>query len=401
MQAGTRAEAMVDPLVGAVIAQKYRLVGVLGAGGMGRVYAAEPIAGGPRVALKMLLGEFLHDKLVVERFLEEGHTVMRLAHPNVVRVFDTGRAEDGSPFIAMELLEGQTLGAHTALPQQGDGPLVTRRLSPNESVAITQAMLSALGAAHSLGIVHRDLKPDNVFLSSLQPPSAAKILDFGVAKVVDAAGGAGTRTRTGMLLGTPGYMSPEQIKNSKSVDPRSDLFSTAVIFYEMLAGQSPFPAPNEFAKLVIILNEPPRPLESIDPTLAQLSPFFARALAKEREARFQSAQEMASALAQATGGQRQQLAVTDPMRPEDAAAAQQRLYGAGGSSHPPPARPLPPRAATLASSPHAPVSEEAPQISVIPTPSERRGIPRAIVAVLVLGALVAGFLLGYAAAQAG
>ncbi|MGH7282016.1 MAG: serine/threonine-protein kinase [Polyangiaceae bacterium] len=395
MQAGPGAEKIVDPLVGAVVAQRYRLVRVLGSGGMGRVYAAEPVAGGARIALKMLLGEFLADKNVVERFLDEGRTVQRLAHPNVVRVLDTGSAEDGTPFIAMELLEGETLGALTAIAQTGDGPVVTKKLPPDRAVGIMHAILAALGAAHSIGVVHRDLKPDNVFLPAGAAPNAAKILDFGVAKVVDAAGGAGTRTRTGMLLGTPGYMSPEQIKNAKMVDHRSDLFSAAVLFYEMLSGQSPFPAANEFAKLVIILNEEPRPIESLEPTLAQLAPFFARALLKERDQRFQSAHEMANALTAATGGQKQQLAQTDPMGPEEAAAMQRKLYGNRNPN------PMPPRAATLASSPHAPVSEIPAEISVAPSMAERRGMPRAIVAVLVFAALVAGFLLGFAVAQAG
>lgn len=397
MQAGPGAEKIVDPLVGAVVAQRYRLVRVLGAGGMGRVYAAEPVAGGARIALKMLLGEFLADKNVVERFLDEGRTVQRLAHPNVVRVMDTGRAEDGTPFIAMELLEGETLGAFTALPQTGDGPITTRKLPPDQAIGIMHAILAALGAAHSLGVVHRDLKPDNIFLPTGAPPNGAKILDFGVAKVVDAAGGAGTRTRTGMLLGTPGYMSPEQIKNAKAVDPRSDLFSAAVLFFEMLTGQSPFPAPNEFAKLIIILNQEPRPIESLEPTLAQLAPFFARALMKERDQRFQSAHEMANALTAVTGRREQPLAQTDPMRPEDAAAVHRKLQ----ENHAAAPNRMPPRAATLASSPHAPVSEIAPEISVIPSVAERRGIPRAIVAVLVFAALVAGFLLGFAVAQAG
>lgn len=396
MQPEFRADLIVDPLVGAVVAQRFRLVRLLGAGGMGRVYAAEPVAGGPRVALKMLHGEFLRDTNVCERFLEEGRTIMRLVHPNIVRVFETGAAEDGTPFIVMELLEGETLGQRTALPPDSSpNPQATRKLSPNEATAITQAVLAAFGAAHSLGIVHRDLKPDNVFLPANAPPQAAKILDFGVAKVIDAAGGTGARTRTGMLLGTPGYMSPEQIKNAKSVDHRSDLFSAAVLFYEMLTGGSPFPAANEFAKLVVILNQEPQPIEQVEPTLAQLSPFFRHALAKERDQRFQSAQEMASALAQATGGPgRPQLAQTDPMRPEHAQMLQQRMMLADTSIAPQN------RPATLASSPHAPISEEAPQVSVVLPHSERRGIPRAVAAILVLAALVAGFILGFAVAQA-
>jgi eukaryotic-like serine/threonine-protein kinase len=368
-----------DPLVGAVVAQRFRLARLLGAGGMGRVYAAEPLAGGPRVAMKLLFGEFLSDKTVVDRFLEEGRTCMRLVHPNIVRVLDAGTAEDGTPFIAMELLEGETLGARLSPPGSG----TTLRLHVDEATAITQAILAALGAAHSLNVVHRDLKPDNVFLPANAPPNAAKILDFGVAKVVDAAGGAGTRTRTGMLLGTPGYMSPEQIKNSKAVDPRTDLFSAAVLFYEMLTGTSPFPASNEFAKLMVILNEEPRPVDAVNPLLTPLVPFFKRALAKEREARFQSAAEMSQALATPSQSNRPAPTQPDPIPLVPKIAAMQQA----------------PRNSTLASSPHAPVSEAPPQISIVPT-QHNGAIARWIVAVLVLGALVAGFLLGFAVAQA-
>ena len=393
MQPELRADPQInDPLVGAVVAQRFRLARLLGAGGMGRVYVAEPIAGGPRVAMKLLFGDFLSDGAVVERFLEEGRTCMRLVHPNIVRVIDTGRAEDGTPFIAMELLEGETLGARLSPP----GSATTLRLHVDEATAVTQAILSALGAAHSLNVVHRDLKPDNIFLPANSPPNAAKILDFGVAKVIDAAGGAGTRTRTGMLLGTPGYMSPEQIKNSKAVDPRSDLFSTAVLFYEMLTGVSPFPAANEFAKLIVILNEEPRPVDAVNPLLTPLAAFFRRALAKERDARFQSAAEMSQALEAAAGGGRQQLAQTDPMR---AQSQQQQQSGIPPMPLLNKMAPQPVRNATLASSPHSPVSEAPPQISIVPR-TDRRAVAPWIVAVLVMAALVAGFVLGFAVAQA-
>lgn len=379
MQPEFRAEPMMsDPLIGAVVAQRFRLARLLGAGGMGRVYAAEPLAGGPRVAMKLLFGEFLSDKIVIERFLEEGRTCMRLVHPNIVRVLDAGTAEDGTPFIAMELLEGETLGARLSPPGSG----TTLRLHVDEATAITQAILAALGAAHSLNVVHRDLKPDNIFLPANAPPNAAKILDFGVAKVVDAAGGAGTRTRTGMLLGTPGYMSPEQIKNSKAVDPRTDLFSTAVLFYEMLTGVSPFPAANEFAKLMVILNEEPRPVDSVNPLLAPLVPFFKRALQKEREARFQTAAEMSQALSSPSQSNRPAPTQPDPPRAPSIVMNQQAV-----------------RNSTLASSPHAPVSEAPPQISIVPA-QHNGAIARWIVAVLVVGALIAGFLLGFAVAQA-
>ena len=236
--------------------------------------------------------------------------------------------------------------------------------------------LSALGAAHSLNVVHRDLKPDNIFLPANSPPNAAKILDFGVAKVIDAAGGAGSRTRTGMLLGTPGYMSPEQIKNSKAVDPRSDLFSAAVLFYEMLTGVTPFPASNEFAKLIVILNEEPRPVDAVNPLLTPLVPFFQRALAKERDARFQSAAEKCRKRSASAG------VAGRSSRRSIRCAAKSAVVRCVGPSRATDASPRCSkrrhvRNGTLASSPHAPVSEAPPQISIVPSPTLGR-LPRGL-----------------------
>lgn len=160
-----------------------------------------------------------------------------------------------------------------------------------------QGILAGLAAAHAQAIVHRDLKPDNVFLArDVGGTYVVKLLDFGIAKVMDLAGGMGSRTSTGMLLGTPAYMSPEQIRSARDVDQRADLWSAGVMFYEMLTGRSAFPAPTEYARLAAVLTTEPVPLEQVDRALLPLAAFLARALKKNRDERFASALEMARAL---------------------------------------------------------------------------------------------------------
>ena len=282
------AESSPRSLVGAVLSRRWRLAQRLGAGGMGEVYAADPLEGGARAAVKILRPEYLAEPNVLARFLEEASTCMRLIHPNIVRMMECASAEDGSPYLVMELLEGVPLGAYTA-----NGG----RVPAAQAVPILLGILAGLAAAHARGIVHRDLKPDNVFLTRAPEGTfVVKVLDFGIAKVMDAAGGMGSRTRTGMLLGTPAYMSPEQIKNARDVDQRADLWSAGVMFYEMLTGREAFPAPTEYARLAAVLAVEPELLVRVDPSLAALAPFVARALQKDRNERFPSAQAMAQAL---------------------------------------------------------------------------------------------------------
>ena len=277
-----------DPsLVGAVLSRRFRLVKLIGSGGMGAVYATDQVVDGRPVAVKILHPEFVQDPEVKSRFLEEARTCQRLIHPNILRVFECAEAEDGTPYIVMELLEGVPLSAYTH--NGGRVPLA-------QAVVIAQGMLAGLAAAHAQGVVHRDLKPENVFLArEAGTQFTIKLLDFGIAKVMDAAGGMGSKTRTGMLLGTPAYMSPEQVKNSKDVDPRSDLWSAGVMIYEMLTGRTAFPAPTEYARLFAVMNNTPEPIERLDPDLASLGAFMLRALDKNRDTRFQSALEMARA----------------------------------------------------------------------------------------------------------
>jgi serine/threonine protein kinase len=374
-------------LVGAVLARRYKLVATLGQGGMGLVYEAEPLTSpGTRVALKLLRPEHLDDEQIRTRFVDEGVACMRLVHPNVIRVFEAATAEDGSPFIVMERLEGNPLSALAPLG---------RPLPPARAVAVTQEVLAGLGAAHAQGVVHRDLKPENVFVT----PAGAKILDFGIAKVMDAAGGMGSRTRTGMLLGTPAFMSPEQAKSARDADHRSDLWSVAVMLYEVLTGRQAFVAPTEFARLTAILTEEPPPPSAASPHLAPFDAFFRRALQKDRAHRFQSAAEMSQALAAipATASMPPPSAPTRPV-------AQVAPVGPtlSSTSEPAPA----PDHATLGSHGVPPASRP-PPVVVLPSSTAdphsfagpARGVSQIVVVLLVSFALMAGFVLGFAVAR--
>lgn len=314
-----------EQLVGAILSGSYKLTRLLGEGGMGAVYEAESLRGDGRFAVKILHPEFVNEAQVVQRFFAEAQAAGSLAHPNVARIFSASTAEDGTPYLVMELLQGIPLASYI---DQGSA------IAPQQAVSIIVGILQALSAAHHKRIVHRDLKPDNVFLVRDDAGFfQVKVLDFGIAKVMDAAGGMGSKTRTGVLLGTPGYMSPEQIKNAKGVDPRSDLWSVAIILYEMLTAQEPFPSANEFARLTAVLTEEPIPVTAKNPALGAWVPYFARALAKDPNQRFQSAEEMATATMRTLRG--------EPLAPAQPAAPPSQLAPASmqgpSSAYAPPA----------------------------------------------------------------
>ena len=261
---------------------------------MGAVYEAHGLHGEGVRAIKVLHPEFVSEEQILSRFVAEAQAVKALQHPNVAQIFESQRAEDGTPYLVMELLQGAPLSSFMT-PGKG--------MAQQQAVHWMVAVLTALSVAHQRGIVHRDLKPDNLFIvSDGRGGQTVKVLDFGIAKVMDAAGGMGSKTKTGILLGTPGYMSPEQIKNSKGVDPRSDLWSVGIILYELLTGHEAFPADNEFTRLTLVLTQDVRPITEVAPHLASYAPFFQRALAKDLNQRFSSAAEMSAALSAMLGG---------------------------------------------------------------------------------------------------
>jgi eukaryotic-like serine/threonine-protein kinase len=277
-----------DSMIGAVLNGKWKLTRPLGEGGMGAVFAAEGLGGEGQRAIKILHPEYVNEPQILQRFFAEAYAAQQLEHPNVAKVYEHAQAEDGSPYLVMELLEGIPLSEY---------------VQPGQAIPVAQAapivygVLQALMAAHTRNIVHRDLKPDNIFLvQDAAGRYTVKVLDFGIAKVMDAAGGMGSKTRTGMMLGTPGYMSPEQIKNAKAVDPRSDLWSVGVMFYEMVTGFEAFEAATDFAKLTAVLTQEPKPIGTVAPHLVGWQDFFNRAMAREPDGRFATADDMARVL---------------------------------------------------------------------------------------------------------
>jgi eukaryotic-like serine/threonine-protein kinase len=277
----------LEGLIGAALSKRYKLVRLLGEGGMGAVFEALDQADGNKVAVKLLHPEYARSPEIVQRLYTEAQAAQRLSHPNIARYFGFAQAEDGTPYVVMELLDGAPLSQYL---KGGTAYEV------GFAVAVARAVLSALSLAHRQGVVHRDLKPDNIFLVHGVGPPTPKVLDFGIAKMMDAAGGMMSKTRTGMLLGTPGYMSPEQIKSAKHVDARADLWSVGVVFYELMTGREAFPAPSEMAKLTAILTQDPAPIDRERPYLAPWRGFFTRALAKEPDWRFSTADEMYRAI---------------------------------------------------------------------------------------------------------
>lgn len=278
-----------DPrsLLGATLDGRWRLCEVLGQGGLAVVFEAEALDAGGRFAVKILRPEFGDNQDVVRRFLNEVQASARVDHPGIARVYEAVRAADGTPYLVMELLRGEPLADR----------MNRGRVPVEQAAGILQNILRALSAAHAAGVVHRDLKPGNVFLvGGTNGGTELKVLDFGISLVLDAAGGMHRKTRTGMLLGTPGYMSPEQIKDIKHTDSRADLWSCGILFYELLTGVPAFEAENEFARVTKVLTSEPTPIEQVAPQYAHWGPFFTKALARDVSQRFQTAFEMAEAV---------------------------------------------------------------------------------------------------------
>lgn len=280
--ATTRTQPPSDPLVGQIVAARYKVEQRLGVGGMGAVYRAVHVHMRKTVALKVLHRQMTYIPEAVARFEREAVAAARIEHPNVAAATDFGRLDDGSFYLALEFVEGVSLRqimAHGLMP-------VPR------AVGIVIQIAQALQAAHAQGVVHRDLKPENVMLMH-RGRDLVKVLDFGIAKVSDVADDTRHLTHAGSVFGTPDYMSPEQAAG-RNVDARSDLYTLGVLFYELLAGETPFSGDAPALVLTKHLHEPPPPLpSSVDFRLVDL---VKRLLAKEPDARPQTAQAVADEL---------------------------------------------------------------------------------------------------------
>jgi serine/threonine protein kinase len=280
---------------GTVIRGKYRILRKIGQGGMGAVYEALHLRFNERRALKVMSPEVVSDPEFVKRFEREAILTRRLRHPNAVHVDDIEEAEDGRPYIVMEFVEGQSL---KRLIQQA-GPLPVPRVC-----AIVKQVAAALEAAHQLGMVHRDIKPDNIVLMPTPAGEQAKVLDFGIARLRESRLGETNLTATGVVIGTPQYMSPEQAlgKRGDELDGRSDLYSLGCVMYEMLTGALPFAADTTLALLQAHAFQPPRPIAEVRPDLVlpeSIIRVVMRCLEKKREDRPASAQALIDELAQA------------------------------------------------------------------------------------------------------
>ncbi|HEU4731055.1 MAG TPA: protein kinase [Kofleriaceae bacterium] len=290
----------VDPLLGQTLAGRYLIQKKLGEGGMGAVYLATHNVLEKQVALKVLHGEFARKADLVERFMQEAKAASRIRHENVIDISDFGHTPEGLVFFAMELLQGHDLHEEVARARMAGQLLPWER-----SKRIFLQVCAALGAAHALGIIHRDLKPENIYLVEfLGEPDFVKLLDFGIAKQTELAEGERKLTRTGMLFGTPEYMSPEQARG-ETVDPRVDVYAMGCILYQLVTGRVPFEAENFMGVLSLHLTEPPPPIppevfDSIGAPRA-LAGVITQALAKDRNQRFSSIDELARAVRRASG----------------------------------------------------------------------------------------------------
>jgi serine/threonine-protein kinase len=272
--------ATPPPMAGERFIGKYRVKGELGRGGMGAVYLAEQPGLGREVAIKELIQSAATDPVALKRFLQEAQVMARTSHPNLVQVHDVELSAEAN-YIVLEFVRGKSLRDWL-----NRGPI-----PPPQVFAVMHGVLQALDYAHKHAIVHRDMKPENVLLSE---DGMVKVADFGIARLTDDTGVGGTATKTGTTVGTPQYMSPEQVASSK-VDGRSDLYSAGIMFYELVAGEPPFTASESdgpFTLMAKHVQAPPKPPSlhrpGLDPGLEEA---ILKSISKRPEDRFQTGQE--------------------------------------------------------------------------------------------------------------
>ncbi len=290
----------VDPLIGMLLAGRYSITKKLGEGGMGAVYLATHTLLEKQVALKLLHAEFTRKPDLVERFMQEAKSASRIRHENVIDISDFGSTPEGLVYFAMELLKGHDLHEEIARAR-----LAGQLLPWSRSKKIFLQICSALTAAHNKGIIHRDLKPENIYLIDfLGEPDFVKLLDFGIAKLTEVNDEGRKLTKTGMLFGTPEYMSPEQARG-ENVDHRVDVYAMGCILFQLVTGRVPFEADNFMGVLSMHLTEPP---PSIPPDVfdrigapRELAQIIDKALAKNRDQRYATMADLANAVRRASG----------------------------------------------------------------------------------------------------
>ncbi len=278
-----------DRMIDKIVRGKFKVMRKLGQGGMGAVYLAEQLGIGHRVALKFLKSEFSSDPEIARRFLNEARSYARVAHPNAVGLHDCGQDEDGNLFIAMEYCEGVDLTK--AIAEKGRLPL-------GEAIDVVMQVADVLANAHDKGVIHRDLKPENIMIRRGIRGVHAKVLDFGIARLIDG----GTRlTVAGAIAGTPRYMSPEQVEG-REVDPRSDVYSLGIVLFETLTGSQPFDGSTIAEIMRKQVLEPMPHLQERVPELdyPELDAVIQRACAKSRDFRWPDMISFAHALSRAT-----------------------------------------------------------------------------------------------------
>ena len=270
-------------LVGSVIADRYHVISKLGEGGMGQVYLAEHVRMGRKSAVKVMNPSMVNDADAISRFNREASNASRISHPNVAAIYDFGETTDGIIYLAMEFVEGEPLT--TLIEKQGALPAA-------RAASIVRQTGEALAVAHDLGIVHRDLKPDNIMIAKdREGADCVKVVDFGIAKAANSD--VQKVTRTGLVVGTPEYMSPEQLAGDP-LDGRSDIYSLALVAFNMLTGRLPFPSETAQESMIMRLTERPRTLSEMKPNInwpPALQAVLDKGLARDARERYTSASE--------------------------------------------------------------------------------------------------------------